>query len=143
MAVHLEPFSREDLEFVRGLRNGFRQYFFDTKPIDPWQQEEWYKKYLLSDCLMWIVWWYNRRVGVISITATLPNTYEIGNLMLLPEYQGKGIMLEAMRQLTAMNPKVFYVAYVKPGNSASLRCFKNAGFWRVPKKKPQKRKAKK
>ena len=150
MAVHLEPFCREDLEFVRGLRNGFRQYFFDTASIDPWQQEEWYKKYLLSDCLMWTVWWFNRKVGTISLTC-LPNSwvitdgsmnsrvridsYEIGNLMLLPEYQGKGIMLESMRQLTAMNPLAVYMAQVKPDNAASLRLFKSAGFWRVPKKK--------
>jgi RimJ/RimL family protein N-acetyltransferase len=59
--------------------------------------------------------------------------------MLLPPYQGRGIMQEALRQVTAMNTKAFYVAYVKSDNSASLRLFKQADFWRVPKKRRKKR----
>jgi RimJ/RimL family protein N-acetyltransferase len=142
MTVHLEPFCHEDLEFMRGLRNAHRKWFFNTKPVDPWQQEEWYLQYLASNVLFWTVWDNSTKVGIISRKPVLSvylsgdgmtTVYELGNLMLLPAWQGRGIMQEAMRLITIMSPYSFYIAHVKSDNAASLRCFKNAGFWRVPK----------
>jgi len=141
MAVYLKPLSTEHLEFVRCLRNHYREWFFDKRRIGPWDQQEWYFKYLKSNCLFWVIYYEDRPVGTISRSKCTDflNVFELGNLMLLPPYQGRGIMQEALRQVTAMNTKAFYVAYVKSDNSASLRLFKQADFWRVPKKRRKKR----
>ena len=133
MAVHLEPLGPDDLEFVRCLRNHYREWFFDKRRIAPWEQDKWYYNYLKSTCLFWIIYYEDRPVGTISKAKRSDNVWEVGNLMLLPMYQGKGIMQEAMKQV--MLPGCFYVAYVRPNNAASLRLFKAAGFWRVPKKR--------
>ena len=136
MTPYLKPLEREHLEFVRALRNANRQWFFNTKPVTEEQQGEWYVKYLKSTMLFWVIYYDDRPVGTISQT---PNPrldmsfYEIGNLMLLPSYQGKGIMQKAIQSI--MKPNQFYTAHVKSNNTASLRVFKNAGFWRVPKKR--------
>lgn len=136
MHVHLEPLGRQHLEFVRALRNSLRHWFFDSTPIARRAQEKWYREvYLKSSDLIWVIQCNGKNVGTISRKVSAPFNrvvFEIGNLMLLPAYQGKGVMLEAIRLVTAIYPIAFYIAHVKDTNAASLRLFKRAGFWRVP-----------
>lgn len=134
MHVQLKPLRREDLDFLRELRNTLHDSFFDSHIITEAQQDIWYRfNYLVSNTVFWIIWKGKQRIGAISRTQIEHEwpLYEIGNLMLLPEYQGQGIMLDAMQQLINCCLGAFYTAQVKPDNTASLRLFDKAGFWRT------------
>lgn len=140
MAIHLEPLDPSGLEFIRSLRNANRQWFFHSEPIDYKQHLAWYRKYLDSFNLFWVIWYEGVKVGSINrkfIKWTRDGwpIYEIGNLMILPAYRKHGLMLDAMQMVTSLDKQAFYVAQVKPNNRASLALFKRAGFWRVPKSK--------
>jgi RimJ/RimL family protein N-acetyltransferase len=133
--ISLEQITRKHLEFVRKLRNENRQWFFNKRIISKAQQLEWYKH---LDHNFSIILLDGVPIGTISehhvhnveiLHRTYVGIYEIGNLMLDKKHQGKGYMTEAIRQMTKRGG--FFVAFVKPENSASLKVFERAEFWRT------------
>ena len=133
--ISLRLITKNDLEFVRGLRNQNRRSFFYTKSITKSQQQGWFNA-LNYD--FYIIWLGDERIGTISEHAivNIPLTtkrycglFEVGNLMLSKEYQGRGYMTEAMRHLTKRGG--FFVAFVKTSNKASIKVFERGEFWEV------------
>jgi RimJ/RimL family protein N-acetyltransferase len=139
--ITIRPLTYWDTEYLRRLRNSQRKNFFDQRLVSDHEQQRWWTRYQYDPMLsMGTICMNNRPIGFFSIrlivTGSPFEVYEIGNLLLDPEYQGRGIMLEALELMNckATQP-AFWVAHVKPGNKASLRMFEKAGFWRVPKAK--------
>ena len=136
--ISLRLITKQDLEFVRQLRNANRRYFFDTKVVTKKSQQEWWSRYLDSHGhLFYIICHNNIPIGTIAESSlgtvqagnVVHGLFEVGNLMLNRDAQGKGYMTEALRQLTARGG--FFVAFVKPRNTASLKVFERGEFWRV------------
>lgn len=140
MDIHLRPLtsSHEDLEFVRNLRNVNRSYFFDSNWILDWQQHDWWLKMSKNPRYHFYLIEHNGfRIGTISkrhlfdipFKKTITPVYEVGNLMLLYYYQGKGLMHTALAEF--QKEPAFFIAHVKSGNDSSTRVFEKAGFGRI------------
>ncbi len=134
--LELKPLQEADLEFVRQLRNACRENFFDNRYILGWQQKEWFKKYEKDDLFtIYLIWKDGFRVGTISEKFSRDDgdfsPIELGNLMLIERERGKGVMSWAIKQI--VTPGLFYVAFVKQGNSPSLHVFEKAGFVKLRK----------
>ncbi len=135
--INLRPITGDhlDLEFVRNLRNANRAYFFDQSWVLDWQQHEWYTKisknphyrfYIIEHNGFMIGTISRRHLFDIEFKKKPTPVYELGNLMLLYHYQGKGLMhatITLMRQ-----ERAFFIAHVRTGNTASTRVFEKAGF---------------
>ena len=123
----LRPLAAGDLEAVRRLRNQDREAFFDTAEISAEQQARWFAN-LTGRAVRFLVMEEDGEViGTISVTDTDRGS-EIGNLALDHRYRGRGLMTEAVRQLTEAPGD--YFAEVKPDNHPSLAVFERAGFTR-------------
>lgn len=137
--ISLRNITPRDLEFVRKLRNNNRRQFFNTKAITKQEQQEWWKRNCANLHGFFIIFLGDKPIGVISEkwinnieidhSRRWVGLFEVGNLMLLREHQGKGYMTEALRLLTKRGG--FFVAFVKPRNRASLKVFERGEFCRV------------
>lgn len=130
--LQLKLITENDLEFVRQLRNANRKWFFDSQEISPEQQKKWFKSLYSGDLRFrfYIIWLDDQRAGTVSRKYLKQDVTEIGNLMLIPEAQGKGIMTDVIRKLRVRDNH-FYIAFVKPSNKKSLAVFERAGFARI------------
>lgn len=123
--MRLRPLSKDDLETVRRLRNGSRHAFFDDREISAADQLRWFETLPQRPVAFYVIEEDGKVVGTISTTKTAHGT-EIGNLVLDPAYRGRGLMRQAVEQLTAQPGT--YIAEVKRGNDPSLRVFEASGF---------------
>ena len=122
----LRPLAAGDLEAVRRLRNQSRDAFFDTAEISAEQQARWFANLKGRAVRFFVIEEGGEVVGTISVTET-GRGREIGNLVLDHRYRGRGLMTEAVRELTVEPGN--YFAEVKPGNQQSLAVFERAGFF--------------
>jgi RimJ/RimL family protein N-acetyltransferase len=123
--MRLRPLSRGDLDAVRRLRNDSRESFFDTREVSADQQLEWYGRLHTMPVAFFVIEEDGAVVGTISVTNRGPDC-EVGNLVLDPACRGRGLMRQAVEQLTAAPGE--YFADVKAGNTPSLNVFRAAGF---------------
>lgn len=91
--VTLRPLEREDIEFVRVLRNQNKGRFLCSQEISEPAQQKWYDRYLKEpgDC-MFAVCFQERCVGAVAIyqVDTDAKTAEFGRLMIDREAAGVG-----------------------------------------------------
>jgi RimJ/RimL family protein N-acetyltransferase len=123
--MQLRPLAEADLEFVRTLRNANRQFFFTGAEISPEQQRQWFRLLPSRPIDFFVIEHNGAAVGTISAKRS-PDWIEIGNLLLVREAQGQGLMRQAVNQLTAAPGR--YFSEVKPDNRKSLAVFAAAGF---------------
>lgn len=123
--MRLRPLTRADLETVRLLRNHSRESFFDTCEIAADQQLAWFERLHLKPVAFFVIEEDGRVVGTISVTDG-PDGREVGNLTLAPACRGRGLMRQAVMQLTTSPGR--YFADVKGENQPSLSVFRAAGF---------------
>ncbi|HYB95511.1 MAG TPA: GNAT family N-acetyltransferase [Vicinamibacterales bacterium] len=123
--MRLRALTTDDLEAVRRLRNDNRHAFFDDREISADDHRRWFERLSDRPITFYVLEEDSRVVGTISVTQT-PHGREIGNLVLDREFRGRGLMRQAVLQLTS-EPGT-YVADVKPDNHASLSVFNAAGF---------------
>ena len=121
----LRPLAAADLEAIRRLRNQHRESFFDTAEISAEQQARWFANQQGRAARFYVIEEDGNVIGTISVTDT-DRGREIGNLVLDDRYRGRGLMTQAVRELT--EPPGDYFAEVKPGNHQSLAVFERAGF---------------
>lgn len=123
--MRLRLLTRADLETVRRLRNESRHAFFDDREVSADDQLRWFEKLADRAVEFYVIEDAGQVVGTISVTQTAHGK-EIGNLVLDPAHRGRGLMRQAVAQLTA-RPGT-YVAEVKSNNDSSLRVFQATGF---------------
>jgi RimJ/RimL family protein N-acetyltransferase len=127
--MHLRLLARADLEAVRLLRNNCREAFFDSREIDAGQQVAWFERLDRASVSFFVIEEDGVVVGTVSVTDR-PDAREVGNLTLHPSCRGRGLMRQAVVQLTALPG--CYVAEIRPDNARSLRVFRAAGFVEEP-----------
>lgn len=123
--MRLRLLAEADLDTARRLRNANRQFFFSDAAITAAEQADWFKTLPSRPIRFYVIEDNGVVVGTISAT-TRADGIEIGNLVLDPAARGKGLMRDAVRQLTSAAGH--YFAKVKPGNTASLNVFAETGF---------------
>lgn len=123
--MQLRPLAEADLEIIRQLRNTNRKFFFDDAEISVAQQAAWFKALAINPIRFYVIEDAGAVVGTISAN-TYPDGIEIGNLLLHRAARGKGLMREAVRQLTT--EPGHYFAKVKSGNTPSIAVFTDTGF---------------
>ena len=123
--MRLRRLAEGDLEFVRLLRNANRQFFFTDTEISADEQRAWFRLLGSKPIDFFIIEEDGAPVGTISAKRS-PGWIEIGNLLLTPEAQGRGLMRQAVRELTAAPGR--YFSEVKPDNRKSVAVFEATGF---------------
>ena len=123
--VRLRPIAEPDLETIRLLRNRDRHAFFDNREITPDAQRRWFAALSRMPVQFFVIEEDERVVGTISVTSTAEGK-EIGNLVLDAACRGRGLMQQAVTQLTTAPGR--YFARVKTGNTPPQRVFRASGF---------------
>jgi RimJ/RimL family protein N-acetyltransferase len=123
--LQLRPIAEGDLEFARLLRNANREFFFYDAEISAEQQLDWFRTLGSKSIDFFVIEDDGVLVGTISAKRS-PGWVEIGNLLLTPAARGKGLMRQAVSQLTTAPGR--YFAEVKSHNERSLVVFRAMGF---------------
>lgn len=125
--MRLRQPAESDLETIRQLRNANRQCFFYDREVTPEQHVAWFHALPIKPIDFYVIEEAGTVVGTISATRS-PNGIEIGNLVLADAARGKGLMRQAVRDLTTAPGH--YFARVKAGNTQSINVFLATGFAR-------------
>lgn len=128
--IHLEKIDYNIIHLIRKWRNHDRVFFHDKNLITHNQQEEWYKKYLKDNTEWRFVIYYNDiPIGTIGFSI-LPNSEAHIETVILgeKEYDRKGYMSEALRQLMLMFPFKKFSLEVQKTNIIAVTFYKKNGF---------------
>jgi len=129
----LQLLHRDDLEWLRNLRNDSRENFFNTAEISPAQQAEWFRTIPYGDT-RWVIWDRQIRCGYFSIEHTKPDlpifpsekpVWYLNALLVDPAQRGRGVIQAAADAFDGM---LSYVGYVREGNEPSLRACAKLGL---------------
>jgi RimJ/RimL family protein N-acetyltransferase len=123
--MRLRRLTADDLERVRQLRNASRHAFFDSREISADEQRSWFDRLAHKPVAFYVIEEEAQVVGTISVSDTAKGR-EIGNLVLDEAFRGRGLMRQAVEQLTAA-PGIYY-AEIKVDNDASHAVFRETGF---------------
>ena len=137
---HLTEFQ---LPRLLELRNLCREAFFDSRLLTEEDQRLWWKQYTRSHPLYQVHSIHYspntcspRLIGFLSARwLNIPcdfRVWEVGNLMMDPDFRGRGFMNHALHLLWKDLGKPIFIAHVQESNASSLRFFEKAGFWTVP-----------
>ncbi|CAB3732754.1 Spermidine N(1)-acetyltransferase [Paraburkholderia phenoliruptrix] len=141
-SLRLRLLSRADLPFTLEWRNrdGVRQQF-GTADVLQWDQHVgWFTRYVeKSDDLVFIVEdaTNNARIGQVAIYGIDANARraEIGRFVVAPEFQGKGLMREAIGALMTFAKETLGLAsvylLVRETNDRARRLYAGLGFAEV------------
>jgi len=145
MNITLERLQHADINLLRELRNVNADAFFDSDTyITKEDQEDWWYCYERQSITNFYTIWLNKvtPVGFLSVTWRGEHgmagitAREIGHLLLAPARRGRGIMHAAVTEVRRLyDPLTFWLAHVKPGNTASLALFDRQGFVTLPRKR--------
>lgn len=130
--VQLDDIRPDDLEFLRGLRNAERRWFFDAAEVTPDAQSAWHAGLSRKPHHLW----YMVRVdgapaGCFSIRRNGDHEAEVGSILLADTFRGQGVMTQAMGMaIDRLGPGVRCFAEVLPDNDNSLHLFERLGFAR-------------
>ncbi len=133
MSYDIRPLSEQDLNWLRFLRNGCRENFFDTREVTEEGQREWFSN-LSKHQDYFIIWEGEERVGCfafVPVPTDLPLCETdkplryLASVMVDPAHRGKGIFQEIKRKL---DPETAYMGYVRDGNMGSLKACLKLGF---------------
>ena len=128
--VRLDTIREDDLEFLRRLRNGEREWFFDSSEISAEGQRAWHASLARHPETHWyMVRAGNAPAGCFSIRVGGDGRAEVRGILLSPEFRGQGVMTTAIRAAMAeLGPHLRYFAEILPANAASLNLFARLGF---------------
>ena len=130
--IYFSPLTQGDLEYVRLLRNRFKEAFVYQKDITKEQQEEWFKKYSQQERKDYTIFVLklkedNQSIGMTSFLK-VGDTFELGNNIIDTPFQGRGYFSEVYRLMKKEvgNEKIF--ATILPGNEHMIKVYEKLGF---------------
>ena len=133
MIFDIRCLTKQDLEWLRRLRNESSKNFFTTAQITPADQERWYHNKPSGDA-RWVIVDGETSVGYFSIEsprADLPifptdlRVRYLNSLLVDPDHRGRGV-IQTARMVFA--PSIAYVGYVREGNASSLKACAKLGL---------------
>lgn len=134
--IRLQPVALPDREFLYRLACDplARQWSFEPQPPTPRQHADWFRAWLQrEDCLRWIILSDTQRAGLVWAERVAPHAARI-SINLVPGLRLRGIGTAALEQAVSAvraDWDALILAYIKPGNVVSERCFVKAGFARA------------
>ncbi|MCL4360157.1 GNAT family N-acetyltransferase [Patescibacteria group bacterium] len=121
--ITLRKLQRDDLPWLRNLRNGNRDYFFDTHRISQAQQETWYRTLSYP---FFVIEYDGRKAGTVGIKNAAQGN-EIHNVLIDGTYRRRGILRRVIDILCARYGLPIY-AEVKPSNRDAIKAYGKLGF---------------
>jgi RimJ/RimL family protein N-acetyltransferase len=120
--VRLDPVTKDDLEYIRELRNRYRTSFVYQREITPEQQQAWWQKYSArprDEYTFYVIRQKatDERMGTTSLTKVREGLYEFGNNILDEAYQGKGYFREVYQKALEILGNNTLMATVLPENT--------------------------
>jgi GNAT superfamily N-acetyltransferase len=118
--MELKLITKADLEWARKARNAYRKYFTSQEIISRKRQQEWFTKH---NGQFFIIWVDKKRAGTISVSEK----DEIGNVLLLKQYEHKGLFKQALKSIEAVFGQQLFLE-VKVDNKHAIEIYKKLGF---------------
>lgn len=135
--IWITPLTAQSSQLMRVWRNEVRERFFDMREITVEEQEQWFERYIRDPTdLCWIVRLTNyNAVGTIALTHVADGRAEIGRLIIIPEFQGRGYAKLAEQAavhygFSVLKLKTIYT-YVREDNIAPFKAAESAGLKEV------------
>lgn len=138
--VSLKPIGAGDIEWLRSVRNKYRDSFYSRDEISPLQQRAWYDRY--AECntdLMFIIQdKQGEKVGTIALYNIKMDdrSADVGRIIILDEYRGEGYMEEALNLLVEHAFKRMRLFKIKVStyldNAAAIGLYSKVGFESLP-----------
>ena len=126
----LRPYTKDDLEFVyQAKKDAYKHYV--EKFWGAWDEEK--QRSFFSDFIkkfqdtLSIIEYENTPIGLYHGNMTDQNAYEIGNIIVIPSYQGHGIGTDILQNVIKNNPKLKMHLQVFKENPA-INLYKRLGF---------------
>ncbi len=120
-----------DLLYRLALDPVARLWSFDPTAPTRKQHEAWFAAWMARpDCARWIVRLGEQRVGLIWAERAHQHAAHV-SINLASSVRGNGlgpVALRAVVPLIRQEWDAVVLAYILPGNTASMRCFERAGF---------------
>lgn len=134
--IDLKPIDMNDIEWLRKIRNQYRDSFYSRDEITPQQQRSWYIRYQEeSTDQMFIIKDKNgEQIGTIALynMNMSDRSAEIGRIVLLEDYRSQGYMEEALRLVVnyGFNRLRLYRLKVSTylDNAAAIGLYNKVGF---------------
>ena len=127
---NLRPYTKSDLEFVYQTKiEAFKSYV--EKFWGAWnkeKQQSFFASFIkkVQDSLL-IIEHEGKAIGLYHGDIMDQNTYEIGNIIVIPSYQGHGIGTDILQNVIKNNPKLKMHLQVFKENPA-INLYKRLGF---------------
>ena len=124
--IVLRSITKDDLEWLRKLRNKNKEHFFDNRPISKTQQERWYRSLVYP---FFIIEYNGESSGTIAVKKVL-NQFEVHNVLIDEKYRKKGILKHAVTILEKKYGRPLYLD-VLIKNTTAVNAYKKLGFYPV------------
>lgn len=138
--LSFKPLGKEDLEYIRIIRNKNKNAFLNNRTIGPTHHAKWYKSYKLNCCdVIFVVkdYYADERVGMLSIydLNMVDQTCKIGRFIVEEEVRDGGIGSQMTKFAIEFAERVFKVhrilLEVKARNEIAHHIYKSSGFHEV------------
>jgi ribosomal protein S18 acetylase RimI-like enzyme len=127
---NLRPYTKDDSEFVyQAKKDAYKHYV--KKFWGSWDDEK--QRSFFADFIkkvqgtLLIIEHESASIGLYHGDMMDQNTYEIGNIIIIPNYQGNGIGLDILQKVIQNNPKLKMHLQVFKENPA-INLYKRLGF---------------
>lgn len=121
--VFLEKASQADIEALIQIEQSVER----TKVYSPMLTEKGWQREL-SENEVYFIKTNNLVVGSIAYAEKSPERVYISGIIVIPQYQGKGIATDAMRQVMAKYPAVARIDLVTHPENPALKLYQSLGF---------------
>lgn len=126
----LRPYTKADFDFVYQIKKEAYKHYIE-KFWGSWDEEK--QRFLFADFIkkvqnsLSIIVYKNKPIGIYHGETIDKNTYEIGNIIIASEHQGKGIGKDILLNKIKKYSKLKVCLRVFKGNPA-VELYKKLGF---------------